>query len=58
MPECLAAIRAEVGAGHAVRASSFDTAAILGMSAAGVAIDAVYRDPFGATPLSQPLDGI
>ena len=56
MPECLDAIRAEVGAGRAVRASSFDTAAVLAMSAAGVAIDAVYRDPFGTLP-SQNLDG-
>ncbi|MGW5050403.1 ROK family protein [Actinokineospora sp. NPDC004072] len=62
MPECMAAVRAEVAArSHAcaspeiaVRASGFEATAILGMSAAGIALDALYRDPLDE---SHGLDG-
>ncbi|PPK65035.1 ROK family transcriptional regulator [Actinokineospora auranticolor] len=61
IPECLDAIRAEVGRRSllcsspttSIRASAFPPAEILAVSAAGVALAEVYADPIGAVRTSH-----
>ncbi|ALG11539.1 ROK family transcriptional regulator [Kibdelosporangium phytohabitans] len=53
LPECLAAVRAEVGTrsrtpGNQVRASSFDSSTVLAVSAGAAALDVLYGNPLSA----------
>jgi predicted NBD/HSP70 family sugar kinase len=61
-PECLAAIREEVGTRsrapeNTVQASSFDSATVLAVSAGAVALDVLYGNPLAAllAPMSHTV---